>query len=190
VEDVVDATRSVERVHEDRPESGVRDNPASHRDTEAEEEDRQRDHRDRRDRSQELDHQVGGIEEGSRIADEDTDGHAEHNGDREALGVAFDRSSDLACERATPYLVYERAQRRGGGGHAVAEVKKSDERLGQTDDQKHEEPTEEVRSLQERARARGDRGVPNAPLGRTPCRFWTPTVCGMSLHYRSPASSI
>ena len=55
VQNAVDATGSVERVQEDRPQGGVGDDPAPHRRSEAEEEDGERDQRDRGDRSQELD---------------------------------------------------------------------------------------------------------------------------------------
>jgi hypothetical protein len=129
MQNAVDATGAVERVQEDRPQGGIRDDPAPHRRSEAEEEDRERDQRDRRDRSQELDQDERGIDEHAEAADQDAGHDPDHDSQCEPLGVAGDRCSDLAGERARAQLDYERARRRRGCSHAVAQVEQPDERF-------------------------------------------------------------
>jgi hypothetical protein len=146
VQNGVDATGAVERVQEDGPQGGVGDDPAPHRRSEAEEEDRERDQRDRGDRSQELDHDGRRIEERAEAADQDADHDPDDDGDREPLGVAVDRRTDLAGERARPQLGYERARRRRRCSQAVTQVEQPDESLQRRDDDEDDDPADDVRS--------------------------------------------
>ena len=118
VEQPIAPTYAVQRVDQDRPDCGVRDDESRSSESESEEEKGHGDEHDRRNRAQELDHDEGRIAERAGAPDENPERDPADDRDRESLGEAFQRRADLA-RRASRTRARSRAHGMSADGRAM-----------------------------------------------------------------------
>ena len=144
VEQPIAPTNAVERVDQDRPDCGVRDDEADRRSPESEEQKGQGDEHDGRDRAQELDHDEGRIAERAGAPDEKPERDPADDRDRESLGEAFERRADLARERPGRELAPERTECLRRTCDAVLEAEPPRDEFHDEREEPHEQPAREV----------------------------------------------